>query len=108
VSNWVKGRITADIQSLSGKPEEQQKELETNGTRFRGFTSQPLTTSEKNTCSYGYWYGKLKNEIDTTITKLKVSDAIRNQLRQNYQVRQVQGSHERMMGQGNLEVALKD
>jgi hypothetical protein len=108
VSNWVKARIAADVQNLSGKPEDQLKDLQANGARFRGFTSQPLTTSDAKTCGYGYYYGKLKNEIDTTIMKLKVSDAVRNQLRQNYQVSQVQGSHERMMGQGNLETALKD
>src|SRR5262249_60864655 len=35
-------RITADIQSLAGKPEDRQPaELQTNGTRFRGYTSEP-------------------------------------------------------------------
>ena len=89
-------------------------ELQTNGTRFRGYTSVSLTTT--NTCSYGHWYNKLKTDIETTIKNLKVSDAVRNQLRQNYQVQEAKGltglkgnePHERVMGQGNLEAALKD
>jgi hypothetical protein len=115
-SQWVTNRISADIQSLNGKPEDQQPaELQTNGTRFRGYTSASLTT--KNTCGYGYWYYKLKNDIETTIKKLKVSEAVRNQLRQNYQVQEAKGltgfkksnePHERVMGRGNLEAALKD
>jgi hypothetical protein len=101
---------------LAGKPEDRQPaELQTNGTRFRGYTSQSLTL-RKNECGYGHWYKKLKTEIETTITKLKVSEAVRNQLRQNYQVQEAKGltglkgnePHERMMGQGNLETALKD
>jgi len=112
---WVKDRINADIQNLKGKPEDQQPtELQTNGTRFRGYTSVSLTTT--NTCSYGHWYNKLKADIETTIKNLKVSDAVRNQLRQNYQVQEAKGltglkgnePHERVMGQGNLEAALKD
>ena len=99
-----------------GNPKTQQTtELQTNGTRFRGYTSASLTT--KDTCSYGHWYKKLKTDIETTITKLKVSEAVRNQLRQNYQVQEAKGltgfkkinePHERVMGQGNLEAALKD
>jgi len=107
VRDWVTNKMTADVQSLSGKTEAEKKsELQANGTRFRGFTSESLTT--KDTCSYGHWYNKVKNDIETTITKLKVSQGVADQLRQNYQVRQVQGPHERVMGQGNLETALKD
>jgi hypothetical protein len=88
--------------------------LKTNGTRFRGYTSQSL--ANKDTCSYGFWYNKLKTDIETTIKKLKVSEAVANQLRQNYQVQEAKGltgfkgnePHERVMGQGNLEAALKD
>ena len=107
VRDWVTNKMTADVQSLSGKSEAEKKsELQANGTRFRGYTSESLTT--KSTCSYGYWYNKVKTDIETTITKLKVSQGVADQLRENYQVRQVQGSHERVMGQGNLEAALKD
>ena len=114
-SRWVTDRIKVDIKSLDGKTEAQQViKLKTNGTRFRGYTSVSLTT--KNTCSYGHWYKKLKTDIETTIAKLKVSEALANQLRQNYQVQEAKGLtgfkgnelHERMMGQGNLEAALKD
>jgi hypothetical protein len=114
-SKWVTDRIKTDIQSLNGKPENRQPaELQTNGTRFRGYTSASLTTT--NTCSYGFWYNKLKTDIETTITKLKVGEAVANQLRQNYQVQEAKGltgfkknePHERVMGQGNLEAALKD
>ena len=112
---WLTKKIDDDIKSLDGKSEAQQKtELQTNGTRFRGYTSASLTT--KNTCSYGYWYNKLKTDIVTTITKHKVSEAVANQLRQNFQVQEAKGltgfkgnePHERVMGQGNLEAALKD
>ena len=112
---WVTNRITADVKSLDGKPEDQKKtELQTNGTRFRGYTSASLTT--KNTCSYGFWYNKLKNDIETTVKSVSVSDVVRDQLRQNYQVQEAKGlvgftgnePHERVMGQGNLEAALKD
>jgi hypothetical protein len=107
VRKWVTDRIKADIKSVNGKPEDQKKtELQGNGTRFRGYTSASLAT--KNTCSYGHWYNKLKTDIETTIKELKVSQVVADQLRQNYQVREVQGSHERVMGQGNLRAALKD
>src|SRR5215470_16182307 len=107
VKSWVRDKIKADVQSLDGKPENRQPaELQANGTRFRGFTSESLTT--KNTCSYGFWYNKVKTDIEAKITKLKVSSAVADQLRKNYEVRQVQGPHERVMGQGNLEAALKD
>ena len=113
--DWVTKKIDDDIKSLAGKSEAQQMtELQTNGTRFRGYTSVSLTT--KNTCSYGHWYNKLKTDIETTIKKLKVSEAVANQLRQNYQVQEAKGltgfkgnePHERVMGQCNLEAALKD
>jgi len=62
------------------------------------------------------FYNELKKHIGHTIKKLNASDAVRNQLRQNYQVLEAQrmGSlkgterHERMMGKQNLEDALKD
>jgi hypothetical protein len=112
---WVTDRINADVQSLSGKPENQTvAELQTNGTRFRGYTSVSLTAT--HSCSYGFWYNKLKIDIETTIKNLKVSEAVANQLRQNYQVQEAKGltgfkgnePHERVMGQGNLEAALRD
>ena len=107
VRKWVTDKMTTEIQSLSGKTEAEKKsELQANGTRFRGYTSESLTT--KDTCSYGHWYNKVKNDIETTITKLKVSQGVADQLRKNYEVRQVQGPHERVMGQRNLEAALKD
>jgi hypothetical protein len=115
VSQWVTTKIGDDIKRLAGKSEPQQMaELQTNGTRFRGYTSVSLTT--KYTCSYGFWYNKVKSDIETTITKLKVSEAVAGQLRQNYQVQEAKGltglkgsePHERVMGQGNLEAALKD
>ena len=115
VRDWVTKKIDDDRKSLAGKTEAQQMtELQTNGTRFRGYTSQSL--ANKYTCTYGFWYNTLKTHIETTITKLKVSEAVRNQLRQNYQVQEAKGlsgfkgnePHERVMGQGNLEAALKD
>jgi hypothetical protein len=107
VRQWVTSKIEADVQNVSGRTDDQKKsELQTNGTRFRGYTSESLAT--KNTCSYGFWYNKLKTDIETKITKLKFSPVVADQLRENYQVRQVQGPHERVMGKGNLETALKD
>ena len=108
VTQWVTKQMTDETQNLSGKPESQQvAELKANGTRFRGYTSQSLTLRNSE-CGYGHWYKKLKTEIETTIKNLKVSEAVRNQLQKNYEIRQMQGSHERVMGQGNLEAALKD
>jgi len=115
VSTWVKGKLNADKKSVDGKPQAQQlAELKTNGTRFRGYTSESLKTTY--TCSYGYWYSKLKAEIETTIKSPNVSTDVANQLRQNYQVQEAKGltglkgsePHERVMGRGNLEAALKD
>lgn len=104
---WTTDRISADLSGLAGIPEDQQPaELQKNGARFRGFTSASLKTT--STCSYGYWYNKLKGHIETTIAKSEASEAVRDQLRQNYEVREVSGPHERVMGQGNLEAALKD
>src|SRR5262245_28038796 len=109
VSTWVKGKLNADKKSVDGKPQAQQlTELKTNGTRFRGYTSASLTTTY--TCSYGYWYSKLKTDIETTIKSLNVSTDVANQLRQNYQVQEAKGltglkgnePHERVMGRGNL------
>ena len=100
VSQWVTSKMEADVKNVSGKTDDQKKsELQTNGTRFRGYTSESLAT--KNTCSYGFWYNKLKTDIETKIIKLKVSPTVADQLRENYQVRQVQGPHERVMGKGN-------
>jgi len=115
VKDWVTGRIAADIKSLDGVPETQQPaHLQANGTRFRGITSDSLES--KGGCSYGFYYNELNKHIENTIKKLNASDAVRNQLRQNYQVLEAQrlGSlkgterHERMMGKQNLEDALKD
>ena len=115
--NWVTGKINDDIKRVAGKPDaDQKRELQRSGTRFRGYTSFPLKTTA--TCSYGYWYNSLKNDIEDVIKKAKLSEDVRNQLRQNYQVKEVpklQGHdkeknapHERVMSQGNLEEALKD
>jgi hypothetical protein len=115
VTDWVTKKINADVNSVSTLlPDQQPTALQTNGTRFRGLSSPPLTTAK--CAGYGYWYNELKNYIDTTIKKLKVSEPVRNQLRQNYKVEQAAGlagltgfePHERMMGRGNLEAALKD
>jgi hypothetical protein len=115
VTTWVSHQITADVDSLTTVPEAQQPGvLQTKGTRFRGVTSGSLASTDA--CSYGFYYGKLKKHIDTTITALTVSDAVRNQLRQNYTVREVEHldkykgmeRHERMLGAKNLEEALKD
>jgi DNA-binding IscR family transcriptional regulator len=74
--------------------------------------------SLKNTsgCSYGFYYNQLKNHIETTIKKLSVAEAVRDQLRKNYQVHEAERlgalkgteRHERVMGKQNLEDALKD
>ncbi len=115
VTNWVSNQIAADLDTVSGLPEAQQPGvLQTKGTRFRGVTSGSLASTD--TCSYGFYYGKLKKHIDATITALKVSDPVRNQLRQNYTVREAQNlgtvtgmeRHERVLGAKNLEEALKD
>ena len=115
VKEWVTNRIDADIKSLDGVPEKDQPAtLERNGTRFHGITSESLKST--GGCSYGFYYNELKKHIGHTIKKLNASDAVRNQLRQNYQVLEAQrmGSlkgterHERMMGKQNLEDALKD
>jgi hypothetical protein len=115
VKNWVTNRIDADVKSLHGVLEKDQPEhLKTNGTRFRGITSDSL----KNTsgCSYGFYYNQLKNHIEATIKKLSVAEAVRDQLRKNYQVHEAERlgalkgteRHERVMGKQNLEDALKD
>jgi hypothetical protein len=112
---WVTTKIDDDVKRLAGKSEPQQiTELQTNGTRFRGYTSVSLTATYS--CSYGFWYKKLKTDIETTIKNLKFSEAVRNEFRKNYQVQEAKGltglkgnePHERVMGQGNLEAALKD
>ena len=115
-SGWVKDRLSAEVKTLAGLTENEQiTELQTNGTRFRGITSGSLKTTD--TCSYGHWYNKLKNDIETTIKSLKVTEPVRNQFRKNYKVEEAQGlagltkknePHERVMGKGNLEAALKD
>ncbi len=112
---WVSNQIAADVDSLSGVPDAQQPgALQTKGTRFRGVTSGSLASTSG--CSYGFYYGQLKKHIDTTIAALKVSDAVRNQLLQNYTVREAgrldkyagMERHERVLGAQNLEEALKD
>lgn len=106
-SKWVTDRIKADVQSLNATPEDRRAaDLKTNGTRFRGITSESLST--KSTCSYGHWYNLLKNDIEKTIKDLKVSEDVRKQLHQNYRVLEVKQSHERIVESNNLEDALKD
>ena len=114
VKNWIENNIKADILNLSGTPQQQQADLQKNGTRFRGVTSNSL--NNQYSCTYGYWYNEVKNHIENQIKVLKVPDPVRNQLRQNYKVEEATGlggltgmeRHERLMGQGNLESALKD
>ena len=112
--DWVTDRIRAEVKGLNQATEDlKAAELQTSGTRFRGITSASLKTT--STCSYGHWYNKLKNDIEMTIKTLKVSAAVGNQLRQNYQVLEAKGlesftgveRHERMIGAKNLEDALK-
>jgi Domain of unknown function (DUF4157) len=115
VKNWVTNKINADVKSLDGVSEaDQPANLQTKGTRFRGITSDSL--GNKDTCSYGFYYAELKTHIENTIKTQKVSDAVRDQLRQNYRVLEAQRlesfkgmeKHERMIGKKNLEDALKD
>jgi hypothetical protein len=108
VSVWVTHQIKADVNSLPAKSEDQKTELQTNGTRFRGFTSQPLTSKDTDTCSYGFWYQKLQKHIKTTIEDLKVSEDVKAQLHKNYTVKKVEGPHEQVMKHDSLEDALKD
>ena len=112
-SQWVKSQIRANVKALSTKTEtEQVTELKSTGTRFRGFTSASLM--KEKSCSYGFWYNVLKNDIETTIREQKVGEVVRNQLRENYKVQGDMGSgsgmerHERLMGGSNLKEALKD
>ena len=115
VSEWVNKRLKTDLNNLSGKDATQDvNDLQKNGARFRGITSGSLKSGD--TCSYGFWYGQLKTEIEKTIKKLKVDEAVRNQLRQNYKVEEAAGlsgltgmeRHERIMSDSNLAAALKD
>ena len=115
VRDWVTARINTDLKNLSGKDATQDvADLQKSGARFRGVTSGSL--KETNTCRYGFWYGKLKTEIEKTIKNLKgVDEAVRQQLRENYKVEAATGlpgtgyePHERMIGGGRLEAALKD
>ena len=87
VRDWVRAKIDDDIKNLPEKPADQKAELQAKGTRFRGFTSGSLESED--TCGYGFWYGQLKSDIETTIRKLAISEDAKNQLRQNYQVRAV-------------------
>lgn len=115
VTRWVKGRINADIASLSGvAPDKQVAELQKSGTQFHGVTSSSLKTS--NSCSYGFWYNKLNIDIQTLIKKANVSEPVRSQLSQNYEVHEATGltgmkgnePHEKVLSQGNLEAVLKN
>jgi hypothetical protein len=114
VKTWIQNNIKADILKLSGTPQQQQADLQKNGTRFRGVTSNSL--NNPNSCTYGFWYNEVKNHIENQIKVLKVPEPVRNQLRLNYKVEEATGlgaftgmeRHERVMGQGNLEAALKD
>ena len=114
VRDWVTARINEDVQGLGARTAvEQAADLQATGTRLRGITTKSLKTTD--TCSYGFWYGKLDKHIDATIKKLKPSTEVDAQLRRNFRVSEAQGlggftgmeTHERMMGQHNLEDALK-
>jgi hypothetical protein len=114
VRKWITANIQADVLNLSGTPQQQPADLQKNGTRFRGVTSHSLGTT--NSCRYGFWYNKVKDHIETTINGLSVPEPVKTQFRQNYKVEEAIGlggltgmeRHERVMGQGNLEAALKD
>ena len=92
MSSWVTAHINADVNSLSGTPPDQKTQLQTSGTRFRGFTSSSLKTTD--TCSYGFWYNKLKNDIAQAIAKPNLKSDVTNQLLQNYRVVEVSSVHE--------------
>jgi hypothetical protein len=100
VRAWVIDRIRQDVRNHVSA--ESLKKL---GTRFRGFTHDKVDT-KRDTCSYGHWYGLLKGDIDDTIANLRVSPDVAAQLRENFQVRQVAGAHEDVMGHGSLAAAL--
>jgi len=106
VRDWVLARIQDDVKGLPAKPADQKSWLQANGTRFRGFTSESFKT--KNTCSYGFWYNKLKGEVDPAIDKLSVSADAKAQLHLNYVVKEAPGPHENLLAHGSLEAALKD
>jgi hypothetical protein len=121
VTKWVKNAITGDVKALDAEPPADKVQLSEllaeRGTRFRGFTKNSL--DDTDTCSYGHWYGKLREDIKKAIGDLafkrdvsaEMRAAIRNELDQNYQVRQVKGleqykgsmeRHERIMGHADL------
>jgi len=127
VTKWVKNAITADMKTLEAEQPADKTQLSQllgeRGTRFRGFTKNAL--DDTNTCSYGHWYGKLKEDIAKTIADLtfkrdvsaEMRTAIRNELHENYQVRQVKGleqyknvmeRHERIMGHADLVATTLD
>jgi len=115
VKDWITNRIKTDVNNLSGKDASQDvSDLQKNGARFRGVTSNSLTS--KDTCGYGFWYNEVKTHIEKTIKKLRVDSAISDQLSKNYKVEEAAGlqgltgmeRHERMISDGNLEAVLKD
>ncbi len=106
VRDWVLDRIQADVKGLPAKPADHKSWLEANGARFRGFTSESLKT--KNTCSYGFWYNKLKGDIDPAIDKLPVGADAKAQLHLNYVVKEAPGPHENLLAHGSLKAALAD
>jgi hypothetical protein len=104
VRDWVIDRIHSDAKSLPATAADQKSWLQTNGTRFRGFTSESLST--KSTCSYGFLYNKLKNDIDAAIGKLSVPADVKTQFGLNFVVKEVTGPHERVLAHRSLEAAL--
>jgi hypothetical protein len=100
VRSWVIDRIKQDARDHGTA--ERLKKL---GTRFRGLTHDKVDP-KRDTCSYGHWYGLLKADIHDTIDALRVSPEVAAQLHENFQVRQVAGAHEDVMGHGSLAAAL--
>ena len=100
VRAWVIDRIKQDARDHVSA-----ESLKRFGTRFRGFTHDKVDP-KRDTCSYGHWYGLLKEDIDETIANLRVSPDVAAQLHENFQVRQVAGAHEDVMRHGSLAAAL--
>jgi hypothetical protein len=100
VKNWVIDRIRSDAKTLIS-----QKNLKASGTHFRGFTHAAVDP-KANSCSYGHWYGLLKDDIDKAIADLKADADVTAQLHENFQVKSVPGGHEDVLAHDSLKAAL--
>lgn len=101
VSAWVTERIREDVRTHATA-----EKLKKSGTRFRALTHDRVDPM-RDTCSYGHWYGRLEVDIDKAIAELHVTAEVAAQLHENFQVKQVTGAHEDVMGHGSLEAALR-